>query len=87
MAEPPKTPPTPSTGLRLQSPPQVPFLYFNGFEISTSLSDMGLLLFLDGQVIGKANMSFTMAKTLAANLTNAVEEFQKQTDHKHHDDG
>jgi threonine aldolase len=59
----------------------LPQIYFNGFELATSLSDMGLYLLVDGQPSARVNFSFTMAKTLAQNLSKAVLEFEKQTNH------
>jgi hypothetical protein len=58
------------------------FLYFNGFDLSTSLSDMGMLLMIDGQPQVRLAMSFTTAKTLAVNLSQAVEAFENSTNHQ-----
>ncbi|MEX0282411.1 MAG: hypothetical protein AB3N13_14605 [Arenibacterium sp.] len=59
----------------------IDYFYFNGFEINTSLSDMGMLLMVDGQPQVKLSMSFTTAKSLAENLTEAVKNFEKITGH------
>jgi hypothetical protein len=60
----------------------IPNLYFNGFEIQSSLSDMGALLLLDGQPMARLSMSFTTAKTFAENLTNAIAAFEDATKNK-----
>ena len=59
--------------------PPIPFVYFNGFELNGSLSDFGLLLLYDGQPQAKAALSFTTAKTLLAQLTGAIDAFEKAT--------
>ena len=64
-----------------QEPSRIDFLYFNGFDLSTSLSDMGILLMVDGQPQIRLAMSFTTAKTLAENLTEAVSRFEKIANH------
>ena len=61
---------------------KIDYAYFNGFELSSSLSDMGALLMIDGQPQLKVGMSFTTAKTLATHLTAAVEAFEKSTGNK-----
>jgi hypothetical protein len=61
-----------------QSAP-IDFIYFNGFNLSASLSDMGLLLMVDGQPQVRLSLSFTTAKTLAQELTRAVDFFEKAT--------
>jgi hypothetical protein len=66
---------------RGQQQTNVPHFYFNGFEINSSLSDMGLLLLLDNQPQTRLSMSFTMAKTLVENLGRAVTEFERRTSH------
>lgn len=60
----------------------VAFLYFNGFDLSTSLSDMGLMLMVDGRPQVRLAMSFTTAKTLAQNLMEAVQAFERLTEHE-----
>lgn len=55
--------------------------YTNGFEIGSSLSDIKIILMLDGIPFSQLHMSFTSAKTLAQNLSKAVEIFEKTTEH------
>ncbi len=56
-------------------------LYFNGFELQSSLSDVGAFLFLDGRPVVRLSMSFTTAKTLAENLGRAIKVFEDATSH------
>ena len=57
-------------------------VYCNGVNIGLSLSDMSVAIMVDGQLKCKLHMSFTTAKTFARNLTNAVKQFEKLTDHQ-----
>lgn len=59
---------------------RVDYIYFNGFELNATLSDIGLMIMIDGQPQAKLAMSFTTAKTLARNLSEAVSAFEKATD-------
>ena len=65
-----------------QSGRRVPFYYFNGFELGASLSDFSLMLMVDGQPQSRLSLSFTTAKSLVAQLSEAVEYFEKATDQK-----
>ncbi len=38
-------------------------IYFNGFALGLSNADINAMLLLDGQPVGRLNMSFTTAKT------------------------
>ena len=58
---------------------QIGFVYFNGFELTSSLSDMGAMFMIDGQPQVRVAMSFTTAKTLAASLMTAVQAFEGAT--------
>ena len=60
---------------------QIPNLYFNGFEINSSFSDISSMLLLDGQPIARLSMSFTTAKTMAKNLYAAISAFEAATEH------
>jgi len=60
----------------------IPNHYFNGFEIGSSLSDIGCLLVLDGAPQARLSMSFTTAKTLAYNLGKVIAQFEKTTNHQ-----
>lgn len=61
---------------------QLPSLYFNGFQLGSTLSDMGLLLMLDGQPLARLSMSFTTAKTLQKHLSDVMHRFEELTSHK-----
>ena len=63
------------------APASIPYIYFNGFQLGSSLSDMSVLVLLDGYPQAKLMMSFTTAKTLAENLTAAVRNFEEATGH------
>ncbi|MDE0149527.1 MAG: hypothetical protein OYG32_16665 [Rhodospirillaceae bacterium] len=69
------TPPSTATDTALQA------IYFNGVEIGLSLSDMTALLMRNGERLCALHMSFTTAKTFAAELSRAVADFEKATDH------
>ena len=58
-----------------------PDIYFNGIEIGLTLSDISVTATMDGQTQCKLHMSFTTAKTLATELSSAVAEFERLTDH------
>lgn len=58
-----------------------PTIYFNGFELAGSLSDMNCVLMADGEPVAKLNMSFTTAKTLSVNLSQTVSAFEQATEH------
>ncbi len=59
----------------------IPHLYFNGFELQSSLSDVGAFLLLDGQPVVRLSLSFTTAKTFAENLGNVIKAFEEATSH------
>ncbi len=54
-------------------------IYFNGFSITLSLSDMHMTIMVDEKPLGKLHMSYITAKTLAANLSVGIKEFEEQT--------
>lgn len=58
-----------------------PDVYFNGVEIGLSLSDISVTAMMDGQRQCRLHMSFTTAKTLAQDLSNAIAEFERLTNH------
>ena len=76
MADEPK-----ASGPKLFQQITIPNHYFNGFELSSSFSDMGVMLLLDGQPQARLSMSFTTAKTLATNLSSMIEAFERATSH------
>ena len=59
----------------------LPIIYFNGFDLSSSLSDMSATLTLNGRSNVILCMSFTTAKTLAEELSKLVGFFETSTDH------
>ena len=61
---------------------QVQNVYFNGFSLGVSNSDMNALLTLNGQTICHLNMSFTTAKTLHRLIGELVEKFEGATEHE-----
>ena len=61
--------------------PALPGIYFNGFEVGISLSDIYVTLGTNGHHHSRLLMSFTTAKTLMAHLKQTVEAFEKRTKH------
>lgn len=60
----------------------VPNVYFNGFELNGSLSDLRCVLMLDGRPIMALNCSFTTGKTVAENFAATVSGIERATDNK-----
>jgi len=60
---------------------QVPTIYFNGFSLQLSNSDISVMLIADGRPVCKLNMSFTTAKTLNENLSSLIQNLEKVTNH------
>ena len=54
-------------------------LYFNGFQLTLSNSDVSGLLMLNGQPTAAMNMSFTTAKTLSIALNEMINTLEKVT--------
>ncbi len=65
--------PTLAPDLSIQS------VYFNGFQIGLSNADAWLMFMLDNQPFLKANMSYTVAKTLLAKLQTMIDTLEKST--------
>ena len=61
---------------------QMPLLYFNSFEAKASLSDLALILMVDGQPQARLALSFTTAKTLAKELHKVIDWFETATNNK-----
>ncbi len=59
----------------------IPNHYFNGYQIALSMSDMNIMMLLDGQPVARLSLSFTTAKSLAHDLNKAVESFEQATEH------
>lgn len=60
---------------------KIPQIYFNGFSVGASLSDVGMMLMLNGDVVANVSMSFTTAKTLSQELVQTMGEFERRTKH------
>lgn len=61
--------------------PALPGIYFNGFEVGVSLSDLYVTLGTNGHYHSRLLMSFTTAKTLMAHLKRTVDGFEQLTKH------
>ena len=56
-------------------------VYFNGFSSSIGIGDIVLTLYKNGEPIKVINASFTVAKTLAIKLQQAIDIIEKKTGH------
>jgi predicted KAP-like P-loop ATPase len=54
-------------------------VYFNGFSTSIGVGDILITLFKNGEPIKLLNTSFTVAKTLAIKLNEAVQIVEEKT--------
>ena len=59
--------------------PALPGIYFNGFEVGISLSDIYVTLGTNGHQHSRLLMSFNTAKTLMAHLKRTVDAFEQRT--------
>ena len=59
--------------------PALPGIYFNGFEIGISLSDIYVTLGTNGHQHSNLMMSFNTAKTLSVQLKKTVEALEQRT--------
>lgn len=66
---------------QLAQQPDLPVLYFNGFQIALTNSDVSLVMMYGGAPKLLASMSFTTAKTLHLSLGEVVEALERATDH------
>ena len=57
----------------------LPGIYANGFNVSTSVADVSIILMRHNQPFTVLSLSFTSAKTLAQGLTQAILEFEALT--------
>jgi hypothetical protein len=62
----------------LQSP-DIEKVYFNGFSSSIGTGDILLTLYRNGEPVKVVNASFTVAKTLAQKLQQAIDIVEKKT--------
>lgn len=60
-------------------PVVLPMVYFNGFEVGISLSDLYVTLMTNGHQHSQLFMSFGTAKTLLVHLKRTVDEFERRT--------
>jgi hypothetical protein len=60
---------------------QTPSIYFNGFSLQLSNSDVSAVLIEDGRPLAKLNLSFTTAKTLLSSLGELIEKLETVTNH------
>lgn len=61
---------------------EIPDIYFNGFQLGLSNSDINALLLRNGKPLAHLSMSFTTAKTLLVHLTSLMGKLEQVTDHK-----
>ena len=55
-------------------------IYFNGFSLGLTNADLNMLLLLDGQPVGRLNMSFTTGvKTVVALLQDLIQKLKSVT--------
>src|SRR5580692_3758264 len=78
---PPVTPPQILPQQLFAFPQAIQNLYFNGFSLQLSNSDVSALLLVDGRPVARLNMSFTTTKTLNKQLTELIGNLEKVTGH------
>ncbi len=61
---------------------EIPEVYFNGFRMGLSNSDIKVILLRDNQAAVNLNMSFTTAKTLLVLLEDIMTKLEQVTNHK-----
>ena len=59
----------------------LPSFYFNSADVGISLSDVCIIVSLDGVRKSRLHMSYTMAKTLMQGLQQAITHFERVADH------
>ena len=69
-------------GLKRPGENDPPTTYINGFAVQSSLSDIRIVVGVDGIVVTTINMSFTTAKTLAEHLTLAISTLERESKHE-----
>jgi len=57
----------------------IPHVYFNGFSCAVGAGDVVVVLTRHEQAVATLNVSYTVAKTLAQNLSLAVSELERLT--------
>ena len=58
----------------------LPNMYFNGFITSVGSGDILIVLKRHGKPVAVLNTSYTVAKTLAEKLSQAIENLEQKTD-------
>ena len=56
--------------------------YFNGFSITMSNADIGILLMLNNEPASAVSMSFSTAKTLAKKLGDMIATLERESGHE-----
>jgi len=57
----------------------IPTLYCNGFAVTGTNSDVGVLIMVDNQPLVTLHLSFTTAKTLSLGLRQSIENLETIT--------
>lgn len=70
--------PTPEERVEAANRAEIPHLYFSGFMCSLSNADVILVGERAGVPVATVNLSFTIAKTLAASLANVVSTLEEK---------
>lgn len=60
---------------------ELPSFYFNSVELGISLSDVSIIVLLDGVRKSRLHMSYTTAKTLMRGLQQLFADFERASDH------
>ncbi|SRR5260221_658049 len=55
--------------------------YFNGYQIAVALGDLAITLTRNGRPVATLNCSYTVGKSFAGNLQNAIHDFETKTGH------
>ena len=59
----------------------LPSFYFNAAEFGLSLSDVSIIVLLDGVRKSRLHMSYTTAKTLMKGLQKVIADFERAANH------
>ena len=62
--------------------PNLPSVYCNGFEFAMSLSDVSVVIQLNGQRHHRLHMSFTTAKALMVGMQQLVTHIERASGHE-----
>ena len=64
-----------------ESEAELPSFYFNSVELGVSLSDVSIIVLLDGVRKSRLHMSYTTAKTLMRGLQMLFADFERASNH------